>query len=218
MRATASRLARSQLAWTKTPGLSFAKVAKPWRTAAATPGREAASVVIAARLFTDEVLLAACAEIASLQFDRDPDSVDASPTFEVSWVRGGKYCHAGLARVFRSSVEEKLTPLLRSIRRLHGMEDSSELVLCDALVRTYDEGQRRVHPAHYDSQALVTAVLEIDMGCGGFDGPGFYVQPDAHVSSRVPVALSAGDVIAHSFDLQHGVEVRAGRRCSVVFW
>ncbi len=193
-------------------------VAKPWRTAAATPGREAASLVIAERLFTEEVLLAARAEVATLQFDRDADSVDNSPTFEVSWVRGGKYRHAGLARVFRSTIEEKLTPLLRSIQRLHGMENSADLVLCDALVRTYEEGQRRVHPAHYDSQALVTAVLEIDMGCGGFEGPGFYVQPDAHVSSRVPVALSSGDVIAHSFDLQHGVEVSVGRRCSVVFW
>ena len=29
---------------------------------------------------------------------------------------------------------------------------------------------------------------------------------------------SPGDVLAHSFDLQHGVEVTAGRRASVVFW
>ena len=38
---------------------------------------------------------------------------------------------------------------------------TDELVLCEALVRTYDEGQRRVHPAHYDGDALVTAVLEL---------------------------------------------------------
>ena len=36
----------------------------------------------------------------------------------------------------------------------------------------------------------------------GFSGPGFYVQPGAHVDTRVPIALAPGDVIAHSFDLQ----------------
>ena len=37
-----------------------------------------------------------------------------------------------------------------------------DLVLCEALVRVYEEGARRVHPAHYDADALVTAVLELD--------------------------------------------------------
>ena len=32
------------------------------------------------------------------------------------------------------------------------------------------------------------------------------------------VAQAPGDVVAHSFDLQHGVQVTAGRRCSVIFW
>ena len=210
----------STLAWSRLsqPGVSIAKVPKPWRTAHATPGREAAGLVVAKKLVGDDVLRAACVEIAKLRFDRDADSVDGSPTFEVSWVRQGKYCHSGLARVFKQTIEEKLTPLIRSVSHLHGMADSRGLVLCDALVRSYDEGQRRQHPAHYDSQALVTAVLEVDMGCGGFEGPGFYVQPDAHVSSRLPITMSSGDVIAHSFDLQHGVEVHSGRRCSVIFW
>ena len=209
-----------QLDWTATatPGVTLAKVAKPWRTAEATPGRDTASLVVAEKLLSDEVLSAARSEIARLSFDRDADSVDSCPTFEVSWVREGKYHHAGLARVFRRTIEEKLTPLLQAMPDLHGLADGDGLVLCDALVRTYDEGQRRVHPAHYDSQAKVTAVLEIDMGCGGFSGPGFYVQPDAHVSSRQAVTLTAGDVCAHSFDLQHGVEVSSGRRCSVVLW
>ena len=164
------------------------------------------------------MLKAARKEIARLKFDRDADSVDGSPTFEVSWVREGKHSHPGLFRIFKQTIDEKLTPLIRSISELHGMSDSQGLVLCDALVRIYEEGQRRQHPAHYDSQALVTAVLEIDTGCGGFEGPGFYIQPDAHVSSRLPITMSPGDVIAHSFDLQHGVEVHSGSRCSVIFW
>lgn len=78
-------------------------------------------------------------------------------------------------------------------------------MLCEALVRYYEDGRRRVHPAHFDADALVTAVFEVSPP-DGFEG-GFYVQPGAHVSSRLPVRLEAGEVIAHSFDLQHGVEV-----------
>ena len=36
---------------------------------------------------------------------------------------------------------------------------------------------------------------------------GFYVQPGPHAASRLPIALAPGDLIAHSFDTQHGVEV-----------
>ena len=57
------------------------------------------------------------------------------------------------------------------------------------------------------TDAMVTAVVEIDVSEKGdksrtFAGDGFYVQPGAHVNTRAPVALSPGDVIAHSFDLQ----------------
>ena len=161
--------------------------------------------------------------------DRDEDSVDGSPTFECRWVAEGQYTHAGLAAIFQPFVEERLLPLLRRspLGSLPG--GGGELVLCEALVRMYDEGARRVHPAHYDADALVTAVLELDTcaeaagsgavsGGRGFSGPGFYVQPGAHVSTRLPIAMAPGDVVAHSFDLQHGVHVTGGRRCSVIFW
>jgi hypothetical protein len=48
--------------------------------------------------------------------------------------------------------------------------------------------------------------------------PAFYVQPGAHVSTRVPIPLGRGDLVAHSYDLQHGVEVSQGRRASVIMW
>ena len=126
---------------------------------------------------------------------------------------------------------------------------ADDLVLCEALLRVYDEGARRVHPAHYDADALVTAVVELDtaplasagsgggggsagssgggsVGSGsagsgvgkGFGGPGFYVQPGAHVSTRVPIALSPGDVIAHSFDLQHAGWQQSGPTASSYAW
>ena len=41
---------------------------------------------------------------------------------------------------------------------------------------------------------------------------GFYVQPGPHAASRLPIALAPGDLIAHSFDMQHGVEVPPAER------
>jgi TPR repeat protein len=186
-------------------------------------GRPGSALLWAERLVRPEVLAAARAVLKAAEFDRDADTVDGSPTFELLWAQRGEYVHKELAEVFRSTVEAELLPVLRGVSELHSHGDARELVLCEALVRVYADGQRRVHPAHYDTDALVTAVLEVDLGddpsgSRGFEGPGFYVQPGAHVASRIAVPLAPGDVVAHSFDLQHGVEVTAGRRCSVIMW
>lgn len=73
--------------------------------------------------------------------------------------------------------------------------------------------------------ATLTSTVDTAVGtaphaavASSYSGPGFYVQPGAHVSTRVPVPMAPGDVVAHSFDLQHGVEVHGGRRCSVIMW
>ena len=228
-------------------------IPKPWLRRKPTaeectpPG---SCLVVAEQLFPPEVMAAArrlvMATDASgrpmLQFDQDADSVDGAPTFEVSWVRRGCYTNKPLADIFRESIETRLLPLLQQLPELHGMSgaDGRQLVLCEALLRMYREGERRVVPAHFDSDALVTAVVEIDCSsssssssgaeqaasqqqqgglcASGFSGPGFYVQEGAHVSSRRPISLAPGDVAAHSYDLQHGVDVRAGQRCSVIFW
>ena len=199
------------------------------------------TLVVAEQLFPREVMAEASRLVMAtdasgrpvLQLDQDADSVDGAPTYEVAWVRNGCYTNKQLADIFRPSVETRLLPLIRRLPELHGMSDADgrRLVLCEALLRMYREGERRVVPAHYDSDALVTAVVEIDcsssaaasqpeggLRASGFNGPGFYVQEGAHVSSRRPVRLAPGDVAAHSYDLQHGVDVRAGQRCSVIFW
>ncbi|KAL1524206.1 hypothetical protein AB1Y20_019114 [Prymnesium parvum] len=198
------------------PNVWSATVAKAWQSDSVRGG---ARVLWAQTLLPPQVHQAMRALLPSLRFDRDADSVDASPSFEVRWVRGGVYTHAPLASIFRATVEQRLLPLLRRSDLAAG----HDLVLCEALVRVYDDGARRVHPAHYDADALVTAVVEIDSspqedGSRGYEGAGFYVQPGAHVSSRIPLAIAPGDVVAHSFDLQHGVQVARGRRLSVVFW
>ena len=188
----------------------------------------------AEKLVPSEVMAAAAECCRRMRFDRDADSVDGLPTFELRWVREGRYTHDRLAAIFDETVQQRLLPLIRSSGLLP--QSAGDLVLCEALVRTYDEGQRRVHPAHYDGDALVTAVLELDTRAtaDGDTAPAaepttpppppptgsFYVQPGAHVCSRIPLHLAPGDVVAHSFDLQHGVQVAAGsgRRTSVVFW
>lgn len=196
-----------------------ARVYKPWQSHSSL----GSCVLLAERLVPGEIMLAARRLILDdtgkprLPLDRDEDSVDGSPSYELRWVAEGRYTHPGLAAVFRETVDTRLLPLLRRSSLCRG----SPLVLCEALLRYYDEDSRCVHPAHFDADALVTAVLELDTSsvCAapntsstkGFAG-GFYVQPGAHVSSRIPISLAAGDVVAHSFDLQHGVHVTAGRR------
>ena len=182
---------------------------KPWKKTQSNTD-DGALLIKAEQLVPAEAMTKARALLLdpSLRFDSDSDSVDGSPTFEIRWAAGGQYTHDGLRAIFESVVSSQLLPLAERLA-------NRKLVLCEALARMYDEGARRVHPAHYDGDALVTAVVEIDTG--GFGG-GFYVQPGCEPSSRIPISLAPGDVIAHSFDLQHGVEVASGRRCSVVFW
>ena len=95
--------------------------------------------------------------------------MDGNPSFEIRWVRGGQYTHGPLRDVLSGMVEEKLLPLLRA----SPLGAHRELVLCEALVRIYDDGQRRVHPAHYDADALVTAVMEIDVQDDSSQAPSY---------------------------------------------
>jgi hypothetical protein len=212
------------------PGISCTRVPKPWKSAEAQAAAGSGAVLVRARaVFPADVMARARALLPTLEFDRDPDSVDGRPTFEIRWAHDGKFTHAGLAEVFGPAVEDCLLPMLRRTPLAPGGSKDSgdgQLVLRQALLRVYDDGQRRTHPAHFDSDALVTAVIELDAtaaapgASAGFEGHGFYVQPGAHVSTRVPLPMSpgSGDVVAHSFDLQHGVETTAGRRASVIFW
>ena len=211
-----ARSASSCLAWgeTQQPGVHGVRIPKPWKEECRDEG---AHLIRAERLIPDEVMARARQLLPSLRgsLDLDPDSVDGQPTFEIRWMQDGEYTHEALAGVFRQTVEERIVPMVRSSPL---MPRDGRLVLCQALLRHYADGQRRVHPAHFDGHALVTAVFEVGAAEAVFEGDGFYVQPGAHASSRRPVALGAGDVVAHSFDLLHGVEVTAGTRCSVILW
>ena len=179
-------------------------VPKPWVRPHAP-----AELTRAHGLFPPDVVEAARRLVPHLRFDTDADSVDGSPSFELRWVSAGRYTNSRLEAALRPTVESRVLPHVRA-----AMGDPN-LVLCEALVRVYRDGQRLAHPAHFDSDALATAVVELE---GSFEGPGFFIQHGAHVDSRLPIRMDPGDLVTHSFDLQHGVSVDKGLRCSVIFW
>ena len=108
----------------------------------------------------------------------DVDSVDGTPMCQVQFIEQGQWTHPLLQKVFQHAVETKVLPLLRNSLLLEGWAGGGDadahaqrLVLCEALLRVYAPGQRRVHPAHYDADALVTSMFEVDCGGGGGGAP-----------------------------------------------
>ena len=265
--------ASAPLSWTsrRAEPVSYTRVPKPWKLGQ-READEGALMLHAPSVVAPEVLAEARKAIPCLHLDRDVDSVDGKPMFQVQFIEQGQWTHPLLQKVFQHAVETKVLPLLRSSLLLEGWAGGGDadahaqrLVLCEALLRVYAPGQRRVHPAHYDADALVTSMFEVDCGGGGGAAPlirlrlgpglvevgfggggggaplrssarplhplctrsahplhaplrtlctplcapsaGFYVQPGPHAASRLPIALAPGDLLAHSFDMQHGVEV-----------
>ena len=157
--------------------VSYTRVPKPWKLGQREVD-EGAHMLHAPSLVAPEVLVEARKAIPCLQLDRDADSVDGKPMFQVQFIEQGQWTHPLLQRVFQHTVETKVLPLLRSSLVLEGWAGGGDaeahaqrLVLCEALLRVYAPGQRRVHPAHYDADAIVTAMFEVDCGGGGGGAP-----------------------------------------------
>ncbi|CAE7280253.1 unnamed protein product, partial [Symbiodinium microadriaticum] len=143
-------------------------------------------------------------------YDTDADSVDSCPTFEFYPFQRGRWKNEALRTLLEDVVERRLLPY---VRQRFGEE---RMALSEVLVRRYLPEERRTHAAHYDGHAFATAVLGLS-DPSGYEG-GLYLQPGPHVSSRRTVRLEPGDLLVHSFDLQHGVEVTQGSRYSLIFW
>ena len=80
--------------------------------------------------------------------------------FQMQFIDKGQWTHRLCKKVFQHTIESKLLPLLRSSLVLEGwagggdpVAHAERLVLCQAVLRVYAEGQRRVLPAHYDADA-----------------------------------------------------------------
>jgi len=140
----------------------------------------------------------------------DSDSVDQSPTFEYYPYQNGEWMDKVLQPLLENFIDERVLPY---VRECYG---SPNCCISDILVRRYLPGERRTHVSHFDGKAFVTAVLGLS-DPDSFEG-GLYVQPGPGVSSRMFFRIEPGDLVVHSFDLQHGVHVWRGIRYSLIFW
>ncbi|CAE8670527.1 unnamed protein product, partial [Polarella glacialis] len=138
------------------------------------------------------------------------DSVDKMPSFEYYPFKDGEWKDVGLRALLGTFVDESVLPYVRA------RYSREETALADILVRRYRPGERRTHSVHFDGHAFVTAVLGLSAPAD-YKG-GLYVQPGPGVSTRRFCHLEPGDLLVHSFDLQHGVHVWEGVRYSMVFW
>merc|ERR1719282_2120560 len=90
-------------------------------------------------------------------------------------------------------------------------------VVCSSLFRKYGTGSSRTAiKLHYDEYALATAIISLDARVDFLGG--LVVQSSMASGSRRLVELEQGDLLLHSYDLLHSVDVREGARRSLIMW
>ena len=201
-------------------------------------------VRIAPALFTVYPALLTPAEVASLlalvsplPLDEDADTVDSLATHELYLERSGTLTGIqGIAGKPDSlpAVFERRLPARMSLAELTAPIVSQRILplvnaqlpvacrpscrVCHSLVRRYTEGQRLVHPTHFDVQALATVVIPLSTFGADFEG-GLYVSTGAgYAGTESFLPLAAGDAVLHQSTLLHGVRVTSGQRWSWVLW
>lgn len=132
------------------------------------------------------------------------------PSFEYYPLRDGQWADRHMEAALGEILEKRILPYVRE------RYNCPSCAVATVMVRRYVPGERRTHAVHFDSQAYVTAVLGLS-DPDSFDG-GLYIQPGPSAYSRVSPRLEPGDLLVHSFDLQHGVHVSRGSRYSLVIW
>jgi len=163
----------------------------------------------------ESLAVAASGTDSNMLFARDADSVDGRPTDEMCLLRDGRatlHGRTGLrpllwrAQAIWTRVEEYAKFKLGCI----------DCVVCTSLLRRYGTGSSRSNvPLHFDEYALATAIVSLDPAAG-FEG-GLVIQSTSG-SKRFLAELDQGDMLFHSYDLLHGVDVRAGARRSLIMW
>lgn len=140
--------------------------------------------------------------LAALQANADwstrPCSTDQKPSYETYLVSSGNASQA-----MRLGVWERISSRLECVTALVRTKfNCTACVPCTSLVRRYRSAERTEVPAHRDSQAAVTLVVELQGSTRG----GFYVK--ANQQDQPSFAdMAAGDAILHDFKLLHGVQV-----------
>jgi hypothetical protein len=163
-------------------------------------------------------------------YDRDPDSVDGMPTFEIFIDRFQEIVEDNenndlsknldldptssqrrsmLRTQFRNLtqqyVEQILTPLVRQEYPNVCQSSPDRLCMpCHSLVRRYRHGERQSHATHLDAQALVTVVVSLSEYDRDYRG-GLYVSTG--LGQKQFLKLNEGDAAIHQSNLFHGVKV-----------
>lgn len=150
---------------------------------------------------------------AEIVMDDHNDEADWQPAFEVYIMERGVPLPGVAPEALIEAVRRLDEAVMPFVRRAYRC---SECVACTAFVRRYLPDERLRIPAHFDVTAFSTVILPLSPA-GNYTG-GFFVQPGAHVESRMFVPLDAGDVAVHDFTLNHGIEVVHGGRFSLVVW
>ena len=161
-------------------------------------------------------------------FSTAADSIDHNPSFEVYLLGAGRAANAApqdAARLERARelilprFEQCAMPFLR--RKF----DCEACVPCVSLARRYKPSERKHVPAHRDSLAAVTVVVELQPADGSSAAAaaaagGLFIQSAAD-AKRNGVPMRAGDAFLHGYTLLHGVGLACEGGCarySLVVW
>ena len=182
---------------------------------------------------------------AGLDFNNEPDTVDALPSHEIFVHEGstrdidedlgGDFGRAAERAALRLRLRALMGPIEARITHIvrqrypdqcgEGRPAGRRCTPCFSLVRRYLPDERRGHGMHRDGQALVTVVTSLSDYGDEYEG-GLYVSAGR---GRHALALNRGDAVIHQSDLLHGVQVvdppqarhdpsRQARRWSWILW
>lgn len=132
---------------------------------------------------------------------------------EKEWVmveRNGSSLHSALSALTRPLTFQRVLPFVRE------KYTCPTCVVCNSMIRRYDGGGRHRDPPHFDVYGFVTVVLSL-AGQQEFEGPGLYVQANDPKAEHA-LEMNRGDLVAHQWDLRHGVRVDKGSRLSWIMW
>jgi hypothetical protein len=141
---------------------------------------KSAHVHVLPQLISPDVAAEMVAALPEDDFNTDLDSVDSLPTYEFPVESFNKPSLVGdtasAGGAARASLRELTAPVLsdRILPFVRARYQCPDCIPCTQIFRRYVPGERRHHPAHFDTQAFVTVVVSLSSS-SDFDG-GLFVR------------------------------------------
>lgn len=148
--------------------------------------------------------------VRSNQYICKPGAIGRMASFEYNVMIEGVWADLDMEQALSVALDSRILPY---VRERCGCPTGAA---ASVLVRRYVPGERRSHELHFDSEAVATAVVGLS-DPSEFKG-GLFIQPGPKADERAHAPLEPGDVLVHSWDLQHGVHVLEGIRYSLVIF